>query len=89
VCRPLAPAGDFAFHPRFNSLIDHVRSRLILTRADGNSEFLVIAEAGPRQELIALARLTEGAYVLHWAALQVGGRVTSGSVSFAVGARRN
>jgi methionine-rich copper-binding protein CopC len=81
------PAGDVAFHLRFNSLIDHVRSRLTLTRPDGSSEFLVIAAAGPPQELIALARLTEGAYVLHWEALQVGGRVTSGSVSFAVGAR--
>ncbi len=81
------PAGDFAFHLRFNSLIDHVRSRLTLTRADGSSEFLVIAEAGPPQELIALARLSEGSYVLHWEALPVDGRVTSGSLSFTVGAR--
>jgi methionine-rich copper-binding protein CopC len=59
------PTGDFAFHLRFNSLIDHVRSRLTLTRANGSSEFLVIAEAGPPQELMALARVSEGSYVLH------------------------
>jgi methionine-rich copper-binding protein CopC len=81
------PAGDFAFHLRFNSLIDHVRSRFTLTRADDSSEFLVIAEAGPPQGLIALARLSAGAYVLQWEALPVGGRVASGSLSFTVGAR--
>jgi methionine-rich copper-binding protein CopC len=80
------PAGDFAFHLRFNSLIDHERSRLTLTHPDGSAEYLVIAEAGPPRELIALARLSAGTYVLHWEALQVGGRITSGSLSFTAGA---
>jgi copper resistance protein C len=81
------PAGDFAFHLRFNSLIDHERSRLTLMHPDGSAEYLVIAEAGPPQELIALARLSAGAYVLHWDALQVGGRITSGALSFTAEAR--
>jgi methionine-rich copper-binding protein CopC len=80
------PAGEFAFHLRFNSLIDHERSRLSLIHPDGSVEYLVIAEAGPPQELISLARLAEGAYVLHWEAMQVGGHVTSGSLSFTVSA---
>ena len=81
------PPGDLAFHLRFDRFIDHVRSRLFLTHPDGSVEYLVIAEAGPPQELISLARLTEGSYVLHWEALQVGGHATSGSLKFTVSAR--
>jgi methionine-rich copper-binding protein CopC len=77
-------AGDFAFHLRFNGLIDHERSRLFLTHPDGSVEYLVIAEVGPPQELTSLARLAAGSYVLHWDALQVGGHITSGSLSFTV-----
>ncbi len=80
-------AGDFAFHLRFNSPIDHERSRLTLTHPDGSAEYLVIARGGPPQELAALVRLTAGAYMLHWEVLPIGGQITSGSLSFTAGAR--
>jgi methionine-rich copper-binding protein CopC len=76
------PAGDFAFHLRFNSLINHEWSRLTLMHPDGSAEYLVIAYAGPPQELSSQARLTEGSYVLHWEAMPVEGHVTSGSLNF-------
>jgi methionine-rich copper-binding protein CopC len=79
--------GDFAFHLRFNGLIDHEQSRLTLMHPDGSAEHLVIAEVGPPQVVSSIARLTEGAYVLHWEAMQVGGHITSGSLSFTAGAQ--
>lgn len=78
------PTGEFTFHLRFNSLIDHERSRLFLTHPDGRMEYLVIAEAGPPQELASQARLAAGSYLLHWEALQVSGQMTSGSLRFTV-----
>jgi len=78
--------GEFAFHLRFNSPIDHEQSRLTLMHPDGSAEYLVIARAGPPQELNALARLTDGAYVLHWDVLPIGGPATTGSLSFTAGA---
>jgi methionine-rich copper-binding protein CopC len=79
-------AGEFTFHLRFNSPIDHERSRLTLMHPDGSAEYLVIAMAGPPQDLNALARLTEGAYVLRWDVLPIGGPATSGSLRFTAGA---
>ena len=78
--------GEFAFHLRFNSPIDHERSRLTLMHPDGSAEYLVIARAGPPQELSSLARLTDGAYVLRWDVLPIGGPTTSGSLRFTAGA---
>jgi copper resistance protein C len=78
--------GEFAFHLRFNSPIDHERSRLTLMHPDGSAEYLVIARAGPPQELNALARLTEGAYVLRWDVLPIGAAAASGSLNFTAGA---
>jgi methionine-rich copper-binding protein CopC len=81
------PAGNFAFHLRFNGLVDHERSRLFLTHPDGSVEYLVIAEVGPPQELTSLARLAAGPYVLHWVVLQIGGHTTNGSLNFTVSTR--
>lgn len=78
--------GEFAFHLRFNSPIDHERSRLTLMHPDGTAEYLVIARGGPPQELNALARLTEGAYVLRWDVLPIGGPAAGGSLNFTAGA---
>jgi len=78
--------GEFAFHLRFNSPIDHERSRLTLMHPDGSAEYLVIAMAGPPQDLNALARLTEGTYVLRWDVLPIGGPATSGSLRFTASA---
>lgn len=78
--------GEFPFHLRFNSPIDHEQSRLTLMHPDGSAEYLVIARGGPPQELNALVRLTEGAYVLRWDVRPIGGPATSGSLSFIAGA---
>jgi len=79
-------AGEFAFHLQFNGPIDHQQSRLTLMHPDGSAEYLVIARAGPPQELNSLARLTDGAYVLRWDVLPIGGPATSGSLRFTAGA---
>jgi methionine-rich copper-binding protein CopC len=79
--------GEFAFHLRFNGPIDHEQSRLTLMHPDGSAEYLVIARAGQPQDLNALARLTEGAYVLRWDVRPIGAPAASGSLSFTAGAQ--
>lgn len=69
---------------RFNSRIDHDRSRLSLLRADGKSETVPL-EASPPDSLAGkLKGLLAGKYRLRWQVLAVDGHITRGDIPFVV-----
>lgn len=86
------PAVDAVVHApslpvvlRFNSRIDHERSRLTLLRADGSSQPLPLApDARPDTLTAKLDGLTPGHYRLRWQVLAVDGHITRGDIPFAV-----
>jgi methionine-rich copper-binding protein CopC len=83
-----AAAGpDIAFDLRFNSRIDHKRSRLTLTLPDQSQQVLPIDVDGPDDRLDAKATLPPGAYTLRWQVLAIDGHITRGDVPFTVGGR--
>jgi copper resistance protein C len=73
-----------AFTLRYNSRIDHQRSRLTLTLPDRSTKVLPIAEASPEDALKASAELPPGAYSLRWQVLAVDGHITRGDVPFTI-----
>ena len=73
-----------AFTLRYNSRIDHQRSRLTLTLPDRSTKVLPIAESSPEDELLTSAELSPGAYSLRWQVLAVDGHITRGDVPFTV-----
>lgn len=78
------PSGTVDLRLRYNSRIDHGRSRLTLTRPDRTREVLPIA-AGTSPDIVATqATLTPGAYVLRWQVLAVDGHITRGDLPFNV-----
>ena len=70
---------------RFNSRIDHERSRLTLLRADGSSRPLPLApDSRPDTLTTKLDGLAPGQYRLRWQVLAVDGHITRGDIPFAV-----
>ena len=71
---------------RFNSRVDHARSRLLL-RAGGTETTLPVDPASAADSLAASATLQPGAYVIRWQVLAVDGHITRGDVPFTVEGR--
>lgn len=80
-----AQGPDIAFDLRFNSRIDHKRSRLTLTLPDQSQRVLPIDLAGADDRLDTKASLPPGAYTLRWQVLAIDGHITRGDVPFTVG----
>lgn len=75
--------SNVAITLRFNSRIDHERSRLTLIRPDGKTTAIKLGTADPPDTLTAIAHdLTPGAYRLRWQVLAVDGHITRGDIPF-------
>ncbi len=85
------PAAGASIHPgqtqiviRYNSRIDHARSRLTLV---GSNAEMVLPEA-PDSPVDSLATqkvlLTPGRYTVHWQVLAADGHITRGDLPFTV-----
>lgn len=81
--RGVAAPGTGHIVLRFNSRVDHGRSRLAL-RTGGTEQVLRIASTGADDVLETQADLTPGDYVLRWQVLAVDGHITRGDVPFQV-----
>jgi len=75
---------EIAFDLRFNSRIDHKRSRLTLTLPDQTQRVLPIDADGPDDRLDAKGNLPPGDYTLRWQVLAIDGHITRGDVPFKV-----
>lgn len=74
-----------AIRLRFNSRIDHARSRLKLLAPDGAEQTLTPTAGTPPDELDAEAKaLAPGAWRLRWQVLSVDGHITRGDIPFTV-----
>ncbi|WP_448190983.1 copper resistance CopC family protein [Azospirillum sp. sgz301742] len=72
---------------RFNSRIDHARSRLTLSSGKANAVAVPPAADVPPDTLAArLNGLAPGPYRLQWQVLSVDGHITRGEIRFSVGA---
>ncbi|WP_448205961.1 copper resistance CopC family protein [Azospirillum sp. sgz302134] len=70
---------------RFNSRVDHARSRLSLAAGKGEPAALPIADNSPPDALTGRATgLAPGAYRLLWQVLSVDGHITRGEIRFRV-----
>ena len=79
----IAGAVDIAL--RYNSRIDHQRSRLTLIAADGATIAVAIAPGGAPDVVAArTAPLAPGQYRLRWQVLAVDGHLTRGDIPFSV-----
>ena len=74
--------GHQALDFRYNSKIDHRRSRLTLTAPDGTRSVLPISAASATNALDTEVELKPGAYTLRWQALALDGHITRGDVPF-------
>ncbi len=81
--RASVPPGPTGIRLRFNSRIDHARSRLAL-RAGTAERVLVLDPASPADVMAAASDLAPGAYVLRWQVLAVDGHITRGDVPLIV-----
>ena len=79
-----AKGPDIAIDLRYNSRIDHKRSRLTLTLPDQSQQVLPIDLDGPDDRLDTKASLPAGAYTLRWQVLAIDGHITRGDVPFTV-----
>ncbi len=84
--RATVPPGPTGIRLRFNSRIDHARSRLAL-RAGTAERVLPLDPGSPADVLAASSDLAPGAYVLRWQVLAVDGHITRGDVPLTVQAR--
>jgi copper resistance protein C len=74
-----------AIRLRFNSRIDHARSRLQLFAPDGTEQALTIAASAPADEFDAETQtLAPGAWRVRWQVLSVDGHITRGEIPFTV-----
>ena len=80
-----AKGPDIAIDLRYNSRIDHKRSRLTLTLPDQSQQVLPIDADGADDKLDTKASLPAGAYTLRWQVLAIDGHITRGDVTFTVG----
>jgi methionine-rich copper-binding protein CopC len=77
--------GPLAIHLRFNSRIDHSRSRLTLLAPDGGQHALTAASDSPADGLDVEAKvLSAGQWRVHWQVLSVDGHITRGDIPFSV-----
>lgn len=79
----IVAAGPRELVLRFNSRIDHARSRLALQGADAPSVLPLAAGSAP-DALAAKVMLRPGQYVVHWQVLAVDGHMTRGDLRFTV-----
>lgn len=79
-----AVSGPIAFKIKYNSRIDHHRSKLTLTAPQGAVATLPIDPASPVDEIDAAATLQPGHYSLRWQVLAVDGHITRGDIPFTV-----
>lgn len=77
------PPGEHTLTLRFNSRVDHARSRLTLLRPDRSAAVLPLLP-GSDAVLSASATLAPGAHTLRWQVLALDGHITRGEVPFAV-----
>ena len=75
---------NVAFTLRYNSRIDHARSRLTLTLSDQSTKVLAIADSSAEDQLATAAALVPGSYSLRWVVLAVDGHLSRGDVPFTV-----
>ena len=81
----VAKEDTVAIRLRFNSRIDHARSRLKLLAPDGAEQALTMPAGAPADELDAEAKaLSPGAWRLQWQVLSVDGHITRGEIPFTV-----
>ena len=76
-------AGPSAVRLRFNSRVDHGRSRLAL-RSGGADRVLSIDPASPLDSLVSSVTLAPGSYAVRWQVLAVDGHITRGDIRFTV-----
>ena len=69
---------------RFNSRIDHARSRVWLTGGDKPIPVVLAKDAAADHLLGEANALVPGDYVLHWQVLAVDGHITRGDIPFRV-----
>ncbi len=79
-----AVTGTIAFKIKYNSRIDHHRSRLTLSVDAGAKSTLAINPGSPVDEIDASATLRPGHYSLRWQVLAVDGHITRGDIPFTV-----
>lgn len=79
---------DVAVTIRFNSRIDHRRSRLTVLTAKGTPRVLAI-DTGTNPALLTgrAQGLSPGAYTLRWQVLAEDGHITRGDIPFKIGGR--
>ncbi len=77
------PPGPASISLKFNSKIDHARSRIAL-RANGAETTLPIDPASAADSVAVKATLSPGDYVVRWQVLAVDGHITRGDVPFSV-----
>lgn len=79
------PGPNIEVRLRFNSRVDHTRSRLALRTPDRGSRQLAIATGAPPDILAAHGQgLAPGWYILRWQVLAVDGHITRGDIPFRV-----
>jgi methionine-rich copper-binding protein CopC len=76
--------NHIAIRIKYNSRIDHRRSRLTLSDPSGKKTVLAIDPRSPVDEIDAAADLGPGAYSLRWQVLAVDGHITRGDIPFTV-----
>jgi methionine-rich copper-binding protein CopC len=76
------PVGQTRFELRFNSRIDHGRSRVVLMGPDGNQTVLSIDPAGEQDMITATAIVSAGGQSLRWQVLAADGHITRGEIPF-------
>jgi copper resistance protein C len=77
-------AGHVVLTLRYNSRIDHNRSRLTLLPETGDETKLPIADGTPADVLRTETDLKPGSYTLRWQVLAIDGHITRGNLPFTV-----
>jgi methionine-rich copper-binding protein CopC len=81
----ILPGEDVPIRLRFNSRIDHARSKLTLVAPDGTQQSLTPAADSPDDGFSAEAKsLAPGAWRLRWQVLSVDGHITRGDIPFTI-----
>ncbi len=81
--RATVPPGPSEIVLRFNSRVDHARSRLALRIGQAESA-LPLDPGSPADVLATSITLAPGSYVLRWQVLAVDGHITRGDVPLTV-----
>jgi methionine-rich copper-binding protein CopC len=82
------PGPEIMVTVKFNSRIDHQRSRLSIIDAAGAAQELTLEDKTPVDALIGKATgLAPGKYKVRWQVLAVDGHITRGDIPFTVKAR--